>query len=139
MAGKRSSFLERGVEVIRQLRRICPPQKRTISGAQTIEQGFEHFEEREIDIFILTASVVRFGRIRGMAFLDIISEKSAATQIRFLASSKDMELVFSALKSGSYQYAKRPIPDGELKMLIDAALLHQPQYTPNLLLKSGDR
>jgi DNA-binding NtrC family response regulator len=131
-------IIERGVEVIRQLRRICPPQKFTILGAQTIEHGFEHFEEREIDIFILTASIARFGQIRGMGFLDIITEKSAATQILFLASSRDMSLVFSALKSGSYQYAKLPIPDGELKMLIDAALLHQPQYAPNLLLKSGD-
>jgi DNA-binding NtrC family response regulator len=132
-------IIERGVEVIRQLRRICPPQKFTILGAQTIEQGFEHFEQREIDIFILTDSVARFGKIRGMGLLEIITEKSAATQILYLASSKDMALVLSALKSGSYQYAKMPIPDGELKMLIDAALLHQPQYTPNLLLKTGGR
>ncbi|MBC2711572.1 MAG: sigma-54-dependent Fis family transcriptional regulator [Desulfosarcina sp.] len=101
--------IERGVELIRQLKRICSEKKYIIMAAQTIEHGFD------------------------------ISEKSAATQILFLASSKDMSLVFSALKRGSYQYAKLPIPDGELKMLISAALLHQPQYTPNLLLKSETR
>jgi DNA-binding NtrC family response regulator len=74
-----------------------------------------------------------------MEFLDIISQKSAATQILYLASSTDMSLVFSALKRGSYQYAKLPISDGELRMLIDAALLHQPQCTSNLILKSGIR
>lgn len=131
--------IERGVELIRQLKRICSEKKYIIMAAQTIEHGFEHFEEHEIDIMMLTGSVARFGRIRGMELLDIISEKSAATQILFLASSKDMSLVFSALKRGSYQYAKLPIPDGELKMLISAALLHQPQYTPNLLLKSETR
>ena len=131
--------IERGVELIRQLKHICSAKKFIVMAAQTIEHGFEHFEEHEIDILILTGSVARFGRIRGMGFLDIISEKSAATQILFLASSKDMSLVFSALKRGSYQYAKLPIPDGELKMLIDAALLHQPQYTPNLLFKSEAR
>lgn len=131
--------IERGVELIRQLKRICSEKKFTIRAAQTIEHGFEHFEEHEIDILILTGSVARFGRIRGMEFLDIISEKSAATQILFLASSKDMSLVYSALKRGSYQYGKLPIPDGELEMLIKAALLHQPQYTPNLLLKSEAR
>ncbi len=131
--------IERGVELIRQLRRICSDRKFTIMGAQTIEHSFELFEDHEIDILILTGSVARFGRIHGMALLDIISEKSAATQILFLASSKDMSLVFSALKSGSYQYAKLPVSDSELKMLIDAALLHQPQYTPNLLLKSEGR
>jgi len=125
-----------GVDLIRQLKRICSDKKFTIMAAQSIEHGFEKFEDHEIDILILTGSVVRFGRIRGMAFLDIISEKSAATQILFLATSKDMSLVFSALKSGSYQYAKLPIADSELQMLIDVALLHQPQYTPNLLLKS---
>lgn len=128
--------VERGVELIRQLRRICSDRKFIIRAAQSIEHGFEHFEDHEIDILILTGSVARFGRIHGMAFLDIISEKSAATQILFLASSKDMSLVFSALKRGSYQYAKLPISDSELQMLIDAALLHQPQYTTNLLLKS---
>ena len=128
--------IERGVELIRQLRRICSDRKFTIMGAQTIEHSFELFEEHEIDILILTGSVARFGRVQGMALLDIISEKSAATQILFLASSKDMSLVFSALKSGSYQYARLPVSDSELRMLIDAALLHQPQYTPNLLLKS---
>ena len=128
--------VERGVELIRQLRRICSDRKFIIRTAQSIEHGFEHFEDHEIDILILTGSVARFGRIHGMPFLDIISEKSAATQILFLASSKDMSLVFSALKRGSYQYAKLPISDSELQMLIDAALLHQPQYTANLLLKS---
>ena len=128
-----------GVELIRQLKRICSEKKFTIMVAQTIEHGFEKFEDHEIDILILTGAVARLGQIRGMAFLDIISEKSAATQILFLASSKDMSLVFSALKRGSYQYAKLPISDGELQMLIEAALLHQPQYTPNLLLKSEAR
>jgi len=131
--------IERGVELIRQLKRICTEKKFSIMGAQTIEHGFEKFEDHEIDILVLSGSVARFGRIRGMEFLDIISEKSAATQILFLASSKDMSIVFSALKRGSYQYAKLPISDGELQMLIDAALLHQPQYTSNLILKSGSR
>jgi DNA-binding NtrC family response regulator len=131
--------IERGVELIRQLKRICSEKKFVIRAVQTIEHGFEYFEEHEIDILIVTGSVAHFGQIRGMEFLDIISEKSAATQILFLASSKDMSLVFSALKSGSYQYGKLPIPDGELEMLIKAALLHQPQYTPNLLLKSEAR
>jgi DNA-binding NtrC family response regulator len=131
--------IERGVTLIRQLKRICSPKKFRVMAVQTIEQGFEKFEDHEIDILMVTGSAARFGRIRGMELLDIISEKSAATQILFLAASKDMSLVFSALKCGSYQYAKLPIPDGELSMLIDAALLHQPQYTPNLLLKSGER
>jgi DNA-binding NtrC family response regulator len=132
-------IIEQGVELIRQLRRICSERKFTVRAAKTIEQGFEHFEKHEIDILVLTGSVARFGRIPGIALLDIISEKSAATQILFLAASKDMSLVFSALKRGSYQYAKLPIADTELKMLIEAALLHQPQYTPNLLLKSEAR
>ena len=131
--------IEHGVELIRQLKRICSGKKFTIMGEQTVEHGFERFEEHEIDILFLTGSSMRPGRVRGMALLDIISEKSAATQILFLATSRDMSLVFSALKRGSYQYAKLPIADGELQMLIDAALLHQPQYTPNLLLKAGAR
>jgi DNA-binding NtrC family response regulator len=131
--------IERGVELIRQLKRIASAKTFNIMATQTIEHGFEHFEEHEIDIMVLTGSVARGGRIRGMEMIDIISEKSAATQILFLASSKDMSLVFSALKRGSYQYAKLPITDGELKMLIDAALHHQPLYTPNHLFKPADR
>ncbi|NNG00219.1 MAG: sigma-54-dependent Fis family transcriptional regulator [Desulfobacteraceae bacterium] len=138
MAVKKITILviEHGVGLIRQLRRICGEKKFNIMGVQTIEHGFEKFEDHEIDILLLNGNVARFGRIFGIEYLDIIAEKSAATQILFLATSKDMSLVFAALKRGSYQYAKLPISDDELKMLIDVALLHQPQYTPNLLLKS---
>jgi DNA-binding NtrC family response regulator len=52
-----------------------------------------------------------------------------------LVHPKELPLAFSAVKAGSYQYAKLPVPDEELRLLVDTALVHRPQSRLNLLLK----
>ncbi len=44
-------------------------------------------------------------------------------------------MAMSALKAGSYHYAKRSVTDQEIGPLIETALKHRPEYAPNLLLK----
>ena len=124
------------VDLLRQVKRIFPQKNYLVETVKSIGHAFEMFEEKEIDILLLSSSVAEMGQIRGMALLDTISEKSASTQTLFLAGPRDLPLFYSALKRGPYQYGKLPISDGELAMLIDSALIHQPSYAPNLLLKS---
>jgi DNA-binding NtrC family response regulator len=54
-----------------------------------------------------------------------------------LVYPKELQLAFLALKAGSYQYTKLPISDEEVRLLLEAALNHQPQYGQNLLLKGN--
>ncbi|MBD3257983.1 AAA domain-containing protein [candidate division GN15 bacterium] len=51
-----------------------------------------------------------------------ISERSPQSQILFLARPENIENVVSTLESGTYQYAKQPVTDHELQLLIETAL-----------------
>ena len=52
-----------------------------------------------------------------------------------LVHPKEWPLAFSALRIGSYQYAKLPISDEELRLLVETAFVRRPQSGLNLLLK----
>ena len=53
----------------------------------------------------------------------------------YLVEADRLHMAMSALKAGSYQYAKLPISDQELKLLIETAVEQSTEYAPNLLLK----
>jgi len=57
------------------------------------------------------------------------------TQVLFLVESKDIQTAMAALEAGSYQYARLPVPDEELRLLIETAIKKRPCYGPNLLLE----
>ncbi|MCC6142230.1 MAG: sigma-54-dependent Fis family transcriptional regulator, partial [Candidatus Hydrogenedentes bacterium] len=57
------------------------------------------------------------------------------TQILFLVEPDDVDIAMTGLRAGSFQYAKLPIEDEELRLLLDMAVERQPQYGENLLLR----
>jgi len=67
--------------------------------------------------------------------LEVIAAKSPSTQVLFLIEPKNIRLAMSALRAGGYQYAKLPVADEELKLLIQTSIAQQPTYAPNLLVK----
>ena len=95
----------------------------------------ERFEEKTFDILILSGSASKTERENNFELLGIISSKCSTTQVLVLVHPKELSLAFSAMKAGSYQYAKLPIGDDELKLLVDTALYRRPEYCFNLLLK----
>ncbi len=62
---------------------------------------------------------------------------SPRSQILFLAQPENIENVISTLESGTYQYTKLPVPDEELKMLIETALRDRGSVVDQL--EEGDR
>ena len=96
-----------------------------------------HLKDENTNILILTGSVFKLHPDNTFDLLELIATKSTITQILFLIGPKELPLASSALKAGSYQYAKLPVPDEELRMLVDAALSSRSQYGLNLLLKKG--
>jgi DNA-binding NtrC family response regulator len=72
-----------------------------------------------------------------LELLEIISAKCQTTQILVLVDPRALSSAFSALKVGSYLYAKLPVSDEELQMLVDTAMIRRPEYGSNLLLKEG--
>jgi len=128
--------VDRGLDLYRQLTRVFPEPSTKISLERSIDMVLERFEAEAFDILLLSSSAAKGGTgIDGIELLEIIVEKCPATQIIFLASPKEIRLAISALRAGTYHYAKLPIGDDELRLLIETALERRPSYGPNLLLK----
>ncbi|MEJ2166423.1 MAG: sigma-54 dependent transcriptional regulator [Desulfobacterales bacterium] len=102
---------------------------------RTLEHAFEKFEDHTFDILMLTGATFKFQSESTIEMLEIITTKCAVTQILILVYPKELPLTFSVLKTGSYQYAKLPVTEEELRLLVDSALNRRPQFGMNLLLK----
>jgi len=129
--------VDRDVALFHQTREVFPRDEADVSVEKTLEHAFEKFEESTFDILILTGTAFKFHVGSTIELLEIIATKCPVTQVLILVHSKELPLAFSALRAGSYQYAKLPISDEELRLLVDTALVHRPQSRLNLLLKEN--
>lgn len=97
----------------------------------------ERFERSAFSVLVLSSASLRLNVDEGIEALEVISAKCPATQVILLVYPQDIKLAAPALRAGTYHYAKFPIGDEELRMLVDTALEKRPTYAPNLLLKDG--
>jgi DNA-binding NtrC family response regulator len=97
------------------------------------------FESEHYDVLIITADAFRQADTDGIGLLKIITANSPTTQILFLVELSDIRTAMSALKAGTYQYAKLPIGDKELRLLVQTAIEKRPLYGTNLFLKAGKK
>lgn len=129
--------VDRNLKLLRQTQRIFQLDVADIFLEKTLEHAFEKFEAHTFDILMLTGEAFKLQINSTTELLEIIASKCAITQVLILVHPKELQLAFSALKAGSYQYAKLPIADEELRLLVETALNQQSQYNLNLLLKEN--
>ena len=129
--------VERNNDVTQRLKGLIASATVHIQRVSSMDHVLEQFETNHFDVLILTSSVFQAGQIDGLELLDVIAANSPMTQVIFLAEARDIRMAMSALKAGSYQYAKLPVADDELRWLIETAVEQQPRYGPNLLLKQA--
>jgi len=127
--------VDRGLALLSQVQRIFPHPSAGVVFENTMERAFERFEEHTFDILMLTGAAFKLQIDDTIELLEIITTRCPVTQILILVLPKELPLAFSALKAGSYQYAKLPVPDEELRLLVDTALKRRPRTGLNLLLK----
>lgn len=125
----------RGPELPNRIKNLFNENQTSVIFEPSLDKVLERFETANFDILIISSASSRTGTIDGIDLIEVITEKSPATQILFLADSNDMQTAMSSIRAGTYQYARVPISDQELKMLIETALSQQPQFGENLLLK----
>jgi DNA-binding NtrC family response regulator len=127
--------VERENNLTKRLSMIFKTSKSSIHRVASMDHVLDRFESESFDILILTSSIFNAGKIDGLELLDVIAVNSPITQVLFLADARDMRTAMSALKAGSYQYAKLPVSDEELTLLIETAIEKRPRYGTNLLLE----
>ena len=127
--------VDRSDAVYDQIKKIFHKEKVEIVLEKRLDRVVDRFEEKTFDVLIFSSSAGRTGNITSRELLEIISENCTVTQIIFLVNPGQFKLAMGAIRAGSYPYAKLPIGDEELRMLIDNAVENRPQYGSNLLLK----
>jgi DNA-binding NtrC family response regulator len=118
------------------LKGLFDEKKVDVHRESSIDGVLEKFQSKSYDVLIVTSAAFKAGRMDGMELLEVIAAKSPVTQVLFLAEPGDIEIAMSALKAGTYQYAKLPISDQELGLLVKTAIEKRPVYGTNVFLES---
>jgi len=129
----------KGSELADRIKGLFPDRNVHVSRESSIDRVLERFEFDSYDVLIVTSAAFRAGDADGIELLEVIAEKSPVTQVLFLAEQRDIKVAMSALKAGTYQYARFPISDEELRLLVETAVEKKPRYGLNLLLEAEKR
>ena len=119
------------------IQRMFPEEDVHVSRESSIDRVLERFESESYDVLLVTSAAFKAGEIDGIEMLEVVAAKSPGTQVLFLVEPRDIRIAMSALKAGTYQYAKFPMSDEELRLLIETAIEKRPTYAENLLLEVG--
>jgi DNA-binding NtrC family response regulator len=116
---------------------MFPEEDVHVSRESSIDRVLERFESESYDVLLVTSAAFKAGEIDGIEMLEVVAAKSPGTQVLFLVEPRDIRIAMSALKAGTYQYARFPMSDEELRLLIETAIEKRPRYAENLLLDVG--
>ncbi len=124
-----------GKAVFAQIQRIYGAGEPELFWERDMERVLERFERATFAVLLISSTALRREVQEGLELLEVISVNCPSTQIIFLVHPRDIDLAAPALRAGTYQYAKLPISDEELKLTVDTAIRRRPNYGPNLFLK----
>jgi DNA-binding NtrC family response regulator len=128
--------VDKTAQLAQRLGKIFAKDNVEVNRELSIDRVLERFESEPYDILIITGAAFKEGDIDGIGLLEIIAANSPMTQILFLVEPGDIQTAMSALKAGSYQYAKLPLGDEELRLLVQTAIEKRPIYGTNIFLES---
>ncbi len=127
--------VEQSVNLTKRLTHLFAESDYDVMHETNLDRVLERFERTKYDVLLITGAAFQSGEIAGGELLDVIAQKSPATQTLFIAEEKDIRIAMEALRAGSYQYAVEPISDEELQLLIETALENRSAFAENLLFR----
>ena len=98
---------------------------------KSLEKVLDLVEHEICDVLLASSAMVHNGRMEWLEFVEVLTAKSPWTQVIFLIKPREVVLASKALKAGSYHYAKLPVSNEELRLLVEAALERRPNVDPN--------
>ena len=130
--------VSRNAELTERIKTLFPDREVFARWESSIDRVLERFETETYDVLLVTSEAFRGEEIKGIEALEVIITQSSITQVLFLVEPWNIRIIRSVLKAGTYQYARLPVSDEELRLLIGTALEQRPQYGTNLLLKTDE-
>lgn len=123
--------LDREKDLFRQTTEIFRSRKTVrVAFENGLERVLDRVENDVCDVLLASSAMVRDGQAVWREFVEVLTAKSPWTQVIFLIKPRELSLASRALKAGSYHYAKLPVSNEELRLLIEAALDSRPNVAP---------
>lgn len=129
--------VDKGADLAQRLNSLFAKDDVDVCRESRIDRVLERFETHPYDVLVVTSDAFRDSRVDGIELFQMIAANSPVTQILFLVEPREIRSAMSALKAGTYQYAKLPIGDEELRLLVETAIEKRPSYGTNLFLEAG--
>lgn len=129
--------VERQAELTRQIKALFDGSELEVIRESNFQRILDRFDDESYDVLVLSIDVAMANNEPYIELLEILCVESPATQVLIMIHPGEIELAASALKMGSFHYANLPIPERELKLLIEAALAKRPEADPNALVRKG--
>jgi DNA-binding NtrC family response regulator len=80
------------------------------------------------DLVLVASEAARKSDNENAKLIKSVKEGNPTTQVLFIADPEDMSQAVTTVESGAFHYAKSPVSDDELRMLITAALQEATQH-----------
>jgi DNA-binding NtrC family response regulator len=103
----------------------------------SFDRVLDRFENDTFDIMLIASQLFRDSQ-EGVETLQVLADRCPITQVLFLLEPRHMSIVRTVLRAGTYQYARMPVADEELRVLVESAWEHRPKVGANLLLKEDE-
>jgi len=121
----------REASLIGQIRKLFQDDNLQLSFIHSQSGLLEIVECHPVKLLVIDATQIRRTANRTIGFLRKLRECNPRVQIILLIREQAFSLLRSVLETGSFQYAKLPIQDGELRVLIETALHRSKRDLPH--------
>jgi DNA-binding NtrC family response regulator len=101
------------------------------------DRVLNRFGADTFDILLLASHIYRDSQ-DGVETLEVLADQYPVTQVLFLLEPRHVGMVRSVLRSGTYQYARTPVADEELRNLLESTWEQRPRGGTNQLLKDEE-
>jgi DNA-binding NtrC family response regulator len=129
--------VEQGNALAGQVKRVLADRHALVDRVRYIDAVLDRLERERVDVLLLASSALSGREVETMEIVELITTNSPSTQLLFLVTPREMEVAGQALRSGSHYYAKLPVTDDELKILIDTAIERQPETAADFMRHDG--
>ena len=117
--------VEKRPGIAKRLRRQFADRRVSVSSEHDVDTVLDRFEDEVYDVVIITSAAMKSGQSDGKELFEAISGRSPKSQVLFLVDPAHIKLAMRAMTAGSFRYAKFPIEDDELWMLVESTLKQQ--------------
>ncbi len=105
--------------ILKTLKIFLEGKNHTVYTAQTGSEGLSLYEQRQPDLVILD---IRLPDKNGLDILRQIQEEESLAKVIMITAYQDMETAIQAMKTGAYDYIRKPLDIDEIEASVDRAI-----------------